>query len=86
MAGKATFIKNMSKWRGDARLYNLIPPLKWEGGETNFVVVSYLPDIPETYMFPSDSEGNVIDWGELDGSQKGDIPHSFVLREAGYEV
>ena len=72
---------------GDARLYRLTAPL--EGYD--YVVVSALSfndsgAIDETYIFGSDDEGNVLNWGELPGSLRGTLDHAEVLREAGYEI
>lgn len=41
---------------------------------------------PETYLFPCDNEGNVTDWGELEGSFVGDMNHESAIRGAGYVV
>lgn len=41
---------------------------------------------PETYIFPSDADGNVEDWLELPGSFKGGMDHAEALANAGYEV
>ena len=38
----------------------------------------------ETFIFPSDGEGNVLDWGELPGSQRYTTSHAEVLRGLGY--
>lgn len=40
----------------------------------------------ETYLFPGDAEGYIVDFGELPGSQKGSIDIEQVLTEAGYLV
>jgi hypothetical protein len=54
----------------------------------NYVVVSsatvYGED--ETYIFGADENGEVIDWIELSGSQRGVYNHETVLNNAGYEV
>ena len=65
------------------RLYRLSEPL--EGHE--YVVVSAAVDMfgPETYIFPSNANGNVTDYLELDGSFKGAIDHAKALRRAGYQ-
>jgi len=85
-----------------AYVYKLDPPLVFEKGnmsvEGDF---SYLPTVtehvwvsgnhvqysgPETYIFPSDHEGAVTSWLELEGSQKGFVDPDRVLRELGYEI
>ena len=77
--GTAKFIKDVScKFKGDMRLYEVEPPMKydhWHGdSETtercSKVVVSAVHTWsgPETYIFAADDEGNVLDWSELHGS------------------
>lgn len=41
---------------------------------------------PETYIFPADADGNVIDWGEMSGSIRGYLNHEMAIREAGWAV
>jgi hypothetical protein len=41
---------------------------------------------PETYLFPSNDAGEITDWGELSGSQKGTMSHRQVLEDLGYKV
>ena len=38
----------------------------------------------ETFIFPSDNTGEVVDWGELPGSFQGRADHAEALRRAGY--
>lgn len=86
---------------GRAALYRLAPPVKfttWDpdaGGckemekTAEFVVVSAVVAMysgPETYIFPASPEGEVTDWGELNGSFRGALDHGEALRRAGYEV
>lgn len=90
----ATKIRKAKNMSGDASLYKLSEPL--EGNE--YVIVSavnlevslgmILPEWQktETYIFPADEDGEVIDWSELPGSQKGTLDHADALRDAGYEV
>lgn len=95
----ATLVKKLEgTWKGDARLYKLDVPVKigyqWdddkpdEREETNFVVVSAVHEYfaHETYIFPSDGDGNILDWGELDGSYRGGTDHERALNNAGYVV
>lgn len=90
----ATLIKNVEGFTGDARLYRLIPPMKYEFDDENpqqteFVVVSATVGMfggPETYIFPADESGNVLDYCELDGSFRGGLNHSLALSGAGYKV
>ena len=93
MKRTAKFIKELDGWTGEARLYKVTPPTKYdeleEGETTDFVVVSATFAAfsgSETYIFPSDSEGNVLDWGELPGSFRGEHNHKRALINAGYSV
>jgi len=93
---KATFIKTLNGFTGDASLYRLSPKLKvepsWEGdfeGEFEYVVVSATVAMfsgSETYIFPSDENGEVVDWGELEGSFRGALDHKEALAGAGYSL
>ena len=88
--GTATFVKRCEGMRGDARVYRLDPPM----GEVEFVVVSavmvetFFPagEMPETYIFPADETGEILNFGELSGSQKGTLQHATALQSAGYEI
>lgn len=93
--GTASLVKdNLRKFNGHAALYLLDPPLEGHA----FVIASAIdigkqfsklsPSLSgtEVYLFPGDSGGHVIDWGELPGSMKGTLDHADALREAGYEI
>lgn len=85
----ATLIRNLSRGTGEMRLYRLDPPMPTEEQPTEFVVVSatVAPFTgPETYIFPADEDGDITDWGELDGSYRGGLDHTEALTRAGYEV
>ncbi len=89
-------------YQGDARLFKVNPPIGYERYEegkdghhhnvkhkTGYVLVSaaiVAMSGPETYIFPSDSEGNVTSWLELRGSFRGDLDHARALEGAGYAV
>jgi len=90
---------NLSGFVGHAALYELSTPIAYHVGYddddneiikyTSFVVV--VTGRPfgmgiETYIFPSDSTGRIIDWGELPSSKRGTSPHAEVLNNAGYEL
>lgn len=83
----ATFVRKLDGFTGDARLYSLSEPI---GNKYSHVVVSatVVPFGigPETYIFPADVDGKVIDWGELDGSFRGALDHEQALNDAGYSV
>ena len=89
----ATFIKTMTGFRGDARLYQVEPPIEYGYDEhkatSEFVIVSAVSAMfsgPETYIFPAGTDGEILDWGELPGSFKGSFDHEEALRGAGYTV
>jgi hypothetical protein len=72
-------------------LYRVTPPMRNEYTERDheFVVVSasMVPYTgPETYIFPADEEGHIIDWMEMDGSYRGGLNHAEALSRAGYVV
>ena len=84
----------LATWSGDARLYRLDPPMSvpaWDNKDTliqiDYVVVSAVVAFfqgPETYIFPANENGEVLDWMELDGSFKGGLNHGQALTYAGY--
>jgi hypothetical protein len=72
-----------------------------DAGATDHVVVSAVQSVlptpsavffrdldsgPETYVFPATADGEVLSWGELEGSYRGGTDHERALRGAGYEV
>lgn len=96
---QATFIRGLSGFRGDARLYHVEPPVKWVKGydadwnpvycDTEYVIVSAVTveySGPETYIFPANQKGKVSSWEELRGSYRGGLDHAEALRRAGYTV
>jgi hypothetical protein len=89
MNGKATELRKLTKWNGDARLFRLQPPITTEDGESEFVVVSasIAPySGSETYIFAANDKGEVLNWGELDGSFRGGLDHERALESAGYAI
>jgi hypothetical protein len=92
---QAVFVKNLEGWKGDAKLYKMLPPLVStdyddKSVETHeFVIVSAVVAMysgPETYIFPATEEGEAKDYMELEGSFRGGLDHAEALRAAGYEV
>lgn len=57
--------------------------------ENGYLVVS-AADVPfsgpETYIFKSDSKGEVLSYSELPGSFRGALDHKRALENAGFEV
>jgi len=96
----ATLIRNkVAGFRGSAKLYRVEPPVAYSvytgGGlvesKTDHVIVSAVPAAfdtgeSETYIFPADPSGEILNWGELEGSFRGDMDHDRALKGAGYEV
>lgn len=88
----ATFIRELTGWTGEARLYRLSEPLPDALGKlVHYVIVSatIAPFTgPETLIFGCDkpAEGQPSCWGDLVGSYRGGLDHEHALRGAGYEV
>lgn len=81
----------------DAVLYQLSEPVEYnknyETGEyqekTSYVIVSSANVIftgAETYIFPANKKGKVLDWEELSGSYRGGLNHNEALENAGYTI
>ena len=98
---QATFVRGLSGFRGDVKLYHVEPSVtypavnpdsgEWddEGGHTEYVAVSAVNveySGPETYIFPADEQGEILSWCELTGSYRGGLNHALALRRAGYTV
>ena len=88
----AHLIKPLQGFSGTAALYKLTPSLVV--GDDNaletheYIVVSatiVMYSGPETYIFPANADGEVVDWLELPGSFKGALDIEQALRNAGYE-
>lgn len=78
---------------GPCAAYRLEPPLiniDWDDSEESHEYIFVSQAAPlfmwETYIFAADENGEVNNWGELDGSRKGYITPDDLLRELGYEV
>ena len=91
--GIATRIcEDLPEFVGYASLYRIFPEVAYDVDgvmhTTNYVIVSAVHDhlIHETYIFPADESGSVIDWGELDGSMRGTTSHRKALEGAGYKL
>lgn len=96
----ATMIRELKSFRGHAVLFKLEPPYvgvavykaSTEQPKTiSHVVVSCVVAFgfggcPETYIFPANSEGEVLDWGELEGSFRGEFDMERALKGLGYEA
>ena len=93
---KATFVRKMEGWTAHAKLYKLEPPYTREpnyeddeyAGTYDQVIVSAVVAPftgPEVLVFPADSEGEPINYVELDG-YRGGLSHEEALGLMGYEV
>lgn len=93
---QAEFIKDVSKdFKGTAKLWRITPPVvytEWtdDSGEisleTEYVITSATNAMftgPETYIFPADSEGNILNWTELPGSYRGGLDHELAISQVG---
>lgn len=91
---QATHIKDVSaNFNGEAHLYKVTPKAPYEaaGGKkrnTSYLVSSAASAMgrPETYIFPANRTGRVLDWLELDGSASGYLDCDRAIRDAGYEL
>jgi hypothetical protein len=55
----------------------------------SYVIVSAVDAMfsgPETYIFPANEDGQIQDYGELEGSYRGGFDHVTALEGAGYAV
>lgn len=93
----ATLIKSLptSATGATQALYLMHPPIKEDGYSEddyalwNYVVVSAVNAFDtgdETYIFPANEKGEIVSWGELDGSMKGTRSHAEALANAGYTI
>jgi len=85
---RAYLLRERSNSTALQKTYRLHWPLiSWDNDPAEYVVVSAASVMysgPETYVFKSDAEGEVLNWGELGGSFQGDLDHERALAEAGY--
>jgi len=94
---KATKIKKMENFGGNAVLYRLNEPIDYprfvfrgQKQTTEYVIVSSVIAFDhgdyETFIFPSDENGEILSWTELEGSYRGGFDHEKALNNAGYSV
>lgn len=88
----AKHLTTLTGWHGDARVYELDPPMDDDPEQWRYVIVSAVDAMftgPETYIFPAEKQGDVfttVNMLELDGSFKGALDHEQALENAGYKV
>jgi len=84
---KTTYLKDLNKGLGSQKLWELDEKMTTADGiDFKHVVSSAISSAPdhggcETFVFPADSNGEIIDWGELAGSQRGTLDHDLVIKE-----
>lgn len=92
---RVKFVKDLEFFSVAQRqsLYELEWPLfqeKYDGTVLMFdyVVISAVNNAyaHETYIFPSDQDGKVLDWSELDGSYQGGTDHGHAIQSAGWTL
>jgi len=80
-------IRAIEGMRGKAVLYELDEAITYRGNndedeKTNFVIVSAVVAPytgPETYIFPSNEAGAIVDWCEISGSYRGGLCHTKAM-------
>lgn len=77
MSMKAELVRDLAGFSGTAKLWRV------DGGEHCFVITSAAITYsgPETYVFPANESGDVTDWGELEGSFRGDPDHDRAIND-----
>lgn len=82
--------ENLEGFTGQASLYKLSKKVKYDNNkETSYVICSSTIAMftgMETYIFPANKSGEILDYGELEGSQRGTSSHETVLEDAGYKL
>lgn len=55
---------------------------------TNYVIISGISNVwgTETFIFPANAEGEIVDWKQLDGSLYGINSIDEVIRRNGWEL
>lgn len=88
----ALYLRNLPEYKGDVRLYRMLPPIRYEDLETGeqaqseYAAVSAVvngDDKLRTFILPATREGKVLEASELEGTVEG-VDHEQVLKNAGY--
>ena len=87
---------NLKGFNGHAALYQVNPPMAastWDGPDApskmhDFVVASSAHALgrPETYIFPANDKGKVLDWVQMEGSEQGIYSHDDAFANVGYNI
>ena len=80
----ATFVKDLTGWQSSAKLWELSREVEDGYCEvtTRFIITSKVIAYsgPETYIFPSDPEGDPLSMLEMPGSMKGVVSHEESIK------
>ena len=89
----ARLIKDLNDWNGAASVYELSTPATWlddsnKEHKTKYVIVSAVNSAYayETFIFPSDEDGEPLSMMEMDGSMTDTVSHEDALSNAGYQI
>lgn len=79
----------------DQVIWSVTPAVNWGGtwegsksGTADFVLTSAIDAMFsgwETYIFPCDKDGEVVDWGELPGSFRGPPNHEAAIMNLNHD-
>lgn len=78
-------LDNLSGFQGHAALYKLSEPLELYDYVICSTAIAIFSGV-ETYIFAANEKGEIIDWCELKGSERGCHSHAKVLANIGYEI
>lgn len=72
-------------FQGEAKLWKISRPVKIDESDrmVEYIVSSAVSAMftgPETYLFSADEKGEVLNWGELPGSYRGDFDHQEAMQ------
>jgi transcription elongation factor Elf1 len=83
----ARFIKK-ANYNGDARLYELSTPIDYEGGQTKHavVMVTEMMNGRVAALFPANQKGEILDWGDWNGTRRYCGSHEQFLSGIGFET
>lgn len=71
------------KGRGQMMHIKLERPITFDDNTYQYFIVSAVrvSGMPETYIFPSNEQGDVVIFSELPGSQKGTLNHNVAISD-----
>lgn len=97
MSITAKFERDLSGFTGSAKLWSLSEEVPYgfqkddsvECNKTKYVATSATDVMlsgAETFIFPTDENGSVLDWSEMEGSFRGSLNHEQAILNAGWEI